>query len=52
MGESESCGAGFFDFEYEFFCDCAAADESAGDWVRRRVPTTAAAVDGTEEWVG
>lgn len=51
MGKSESCRAAFFDFGFEFFCYCAAADESAGDWVRRRVPATAA-VDGAEEWVG
>lgn len=58
VGESKSCGACFFDFEYEFVCDCAAADESAGDWVwRDGVPAAeaaavTAAVAGTEEWVG
>ena len=54
MGKPESCRAAFFDFGFEFLCDCAAADEPAGDWVRRRVPAaaTAAAADGAEEWVG
>ena len=53
MGESEGCGAAFCDFfEYELFCDCAAADESAGDGVWWGFPATAAAGDGAEEWVG
>ena len=59
MGQSENCGAACsdFDFEYEFVYDCAAADESAGEWVwwdgvPAAVADAAAAGDGAEEWVG